>query len=105
VLIAPTIFYFVWTSWHEGSAERDYTQYSFKVGPDKFLLELSKEHNDFSISEVINEQRGEAREIYYGNYRVKGDSVKLESGKYDMFILNHELHDFPNDSSSIPLHK
>jgi hypothetical protein len=99
-VISPVIFYFIWTAWYDGYSDRYYSRYSFSVRSDKFEIVLAKNSNDFSIADVTNQSNGTATEVYYGKYQIKGDTIVLASFKYNMFIVNNKLYDFPRDSSA-----
>lgn len=102
-IVSPVIFYFVWTSWFGASYAKNYTQYSFRSGSNKFQIIISKNGNDFSIADITDQHNGTATERYYGKYQVKGDSILMASFEYRMIIFNEMLFNFPQDSSAIDL--
>jgi hypothetical protein len=104
-VVSPVIFYFIWTAWYSGFADRNYSQYSFGIGSNKFEILLSESDNDFSIEDITNQRNGTTTELYYGKYQIKGDSILMVSFEHKMFILNRKLYNFPRDSGAIVLQK
>jgi hypothetical protein len=89
-IVAPIIFYILWTQWFEGWDERNFTEYSFTVDGRQFEILLSKTQDDyFSISDVTNRKGGSTTGLYYGEYQLKGDTVIMKNGGTRMFIVNH----------------
>lgn len=102
-IVSPSIFYVVWTFWYEGWSDRNYVQYSFNIGTTKYEILLSRNSDDFSITDITNHQNGGNTMLYYERYLVKGDSIIIEMPERKMFIYNEKLYGFPHGSSSINL--
>jgi hypothetical protein len=101
-VVSPLIFYFIWTSWYSKIDDRNYLIYSFNLGQSQYEINLSKNGNDFSITDVTNQHDGTTSELYYGKFQVKADTIIL-GNEHNMFIVNEKLFNFPKDSSSSDL--
>jgi hypothetical protein len=102
-ILAPVIFNFVWTSWDKGYIDRNYSRNTFTIDQDAFEISLSKKTDDFSITDITDQQNGTTTMLYYGKYQIKGDTIELMSARNKMFVINNVLYDFPRDSSGIRL--
>lgn len=102
-VVSPLIFYFIWTSWYSKHDDRNYSIYSFDIGQSQFEINLSRNDNHFSITDITSQHEGTTSELYYGKFQVKADSVLMMSNEHNMFIVNGKLFLFPRDSSAIDL--
>jgi hypothetical protein len=104
-VIAPTIFYFLWTLWFMGWRDRNYTEYSFVIDKAEFEVSLSKTNDYFSISDITNQQNGSTTGLFFGQYQVIGDTIVMEDGQTRMKIAGDKLFGFPQSSTEIKLCK
>jgi hypothetical protein len=104
-VIGPIIFYFLWNFWFMGWTERNYTIYSFRTQQKQFELSLSKTNNYFDISDVTNKQNGTTTGLFFGHYKIIGDSIILTDGQTRMYLLKSRLIGLPNGEKEIPVSK
>lgn len=104
-IASPLIFYFLWTYLYIKIDKTNSSIYSFNSGQSQYEIILSKNDNDFSITDVISQHDGTTIELYHGKIQVKADSIILVGDIYNMIIVNGRLFNFPQDSSAIDLKK
>ena len=97
-LLAPLIFYLVWIHWSHYDATTNYMTYLFSRGFRNYEILISKESRDFSITD-----RGNDAQLYYGEFKMYSDTIKLETSENRMYIIEGFLHNFPLDSNAIEL--
>jgi hypothetical protein len=99
-ILAPVIYNLVSVKHYSYYRHKHYTTYYFTFKQHKFEIELEKDTNFYSFSDITNQGSSSA---FIGDYKLKGDSIILLDSTRRPVIIHQKLIGYPTPADTILL--
>ena len=70
-------FYVLWQGWFANYHSKYYKSWTFELEGKEYEISLTKNSNNFWLSDITNQKNGSTTGLNFGEYHIKGDSLIL----------------------------